>query len=452
MRRISIISASILVVIIGMIYLDPVQHPAGAHAPRNLVLISIDTLRADRLGSYGYHRATSPTIDRLAADSTLFERAITPAPWTLPAHASMFSGLYPHSHGVQKPSGQKISATTPLLAEILRANGFRTIGVTGGGYVARTYGFDRGFDRYFQAGDFARGPNLHHSIGRAVKKAKMELAQVNDGTPYFMFFHTYDVHCPYQPPKRLLGTFRSSNAEEIDAEHCGRTYYNRRRITAHNALYLSDRYDEGIRAVDEELEELFSYLRSRNDFDNTVIVLTSDHGEEFLEHGKIGHRESLHKELLLVPLIIRAPGGKPQRIVEHVSLIDIMPTILELFDISAPAPVDGISLAEIIRGTPPGGKIRPFQFSELENGRNLRSRIGNKSHLILDVETRDAYFFNLLDDPLEQNNLAGIKTAWFERKNTELLKFLNHYATSTPDPMQTVTDQQIKQLQTLGYL
>jgi arylsulfatase A-like enzyme len=413
--------------------------------PTNLVLISIDTLRSDRLGAYGYGRDTSPNIDALARESTVFERAVTPAPWTLPAHVSMFSGTYPHGHGVVQAKNNKISPSTTLLTEYLKARGYFTVGITGGAYVSHSYGFDRGFDVYLEPDKRKRATNI---IGASVEQARNELEKVKPGQPFFLFFHNYDVHCPYFPPKSYQGMFNSDGALPAE-DGCGAALVNP--ADKGRALFISDRYDESIRSVDDGIQGLLAYLRSRRDYEQTVIILTSDHGEEFLEHGRIGHKESLHRELLFVPLIVHVPHSPPQRVEEHVSLIDILPTALDLLGLEYSREIDGVSLAEVVTRSQDPSKIRPFELSELDRGVTLRSRIGEKSHLIFNPISGESLFYDLSKDPQEQNSLVEEEPEWFDRKHQELIAFMSRVTPAKSAPNKEAAEQ-LEKLKSLGYL
>jgi arylsulfatase A-like enzyme len=440
--RLSIIA--VLLIVTSLAVLGAFNFSSDRGRP-NIVLISLDTLRADRLSSYGYARATSPTIDALAQQSALFENAITPAPWTLPAHVSMLSGLYPHSHGVVQPRGSKISDSVPLLAELLKAHNYATIAVTAKGYLAKSYGFDRGFDQYAQLAPPRK--NIRDSVALATA----EIKRVPQGKPFLLFLHTYDLHCPYTPPRRFLHRFKSEDAEEIDTSQCGSTFYNTQQVSWGQAQYISDRYDESILAVDEGLKRLFAYLESRSDRDNTIIIITSDHGEEFLEHGQIGHQGSLHRELLFVPLIIKVPGKAARRVSQEVSLIDITPTILALTGISAPSTLDGVSLLPLIEGSGASAPTRDFQYSELDRGEILRSRIDSSSHLILNISTKTHAFFDLQNDPFEIKSVVAEQPEQFEEAYDQLMTFIDKAKVKAAAPL-TETHKQLRQLESLGYL
>jgi arylsulfatase A-like enzyme len=316
-----------------------------ASAP-NIVMISIDTLRADHLGSYGYDRPT-PNLDRVAADGTLFEQAIVQAPWTLPSHMSMLTGLYSRRHGVIHLT-DRLGESQVMLTEILRNAGYVTAAFVDGGYLSLSFGY-QGFDTF----DDGPGTSEKQPVENIVRKALRWLASTR-GRPFFLFLHTYQVHCPYDPlPRHDVYSDPDYRGPVQVAGNCG-GYYDalRQRLTLEPAdfAYIVAKYDGELHYVDEELGELFALLRTPRFADRTVIVVTSDHGENFDDHPRfpVGH-SSLHDEVVRVPLLIAGPGiPAGQRIREQVESIDIMPTLLDLIGLRPPAPVDGRSLAPLM--------------------------------------------------------------------------------------------------------
>lgn len=444
---------AIVIAFISLCVILNAQLQQKAVRPRyNLVLISLDTLRAERLGSYGYHRPTSPNFDALASESALFEQAVTTSSWTLPAHATIFTGLYPISHGVRSGKGRRIADDTDVFTEQLKTAGYRTFAVTGGAYVARVYGFDRGFDSYLQRSDYIRGARSLRSFPRAVEIAKERINHVPEDQPYFLFLHTYDIHCPYIPPKKIFGRFNSPGAEPIKLGKCGYDYYKQKGLSQAQALYLSDRYDEGILGVDEVLGGFLDFLRNRPDYERTIVVVTSDHGEEFMEHGGVGHKGSLYRELLLVPLIIRDPRGGAIRIKDSVSLVDLYPTMLELLGLDVPAHAQGSSLAGIVLGSPEETYLRPFQFSELQRGRVLISKFGPEKHLIVNIEDGTHEFYDHLSDPLEAINLAAEGHPQLQAAIERLQQFTSKLAGAQAGAVDDSSAEHLEQLRTLGYL
>lgn len=302
---------------------------------RGVVLLSIDTLRADHLGCYGYPLATSPFLDSLAARGTLFEAAYVQLPGTLPSHMSMLTGLYPEEHGVRPPDGV-LPEDIPLLAEILQRAGFATAGHTEGGYVDGSYGFSRGFAEFSDAAD-----------GGILTRARQFLAGRDRSRPFFLFLHTYAVHDPYFPTAEALADFWPRPHPETPAPTGPNLVdFNRGRWTmSQEALdFYRASYDASIRDFDGELRAFFEEMEPRGLLDDTVVIVTSDHGEEFREHGKMVH-EQVYPETLHVPLLIldpRRPG--PRRIPAIVQGVDTMPTVLELLGVPVPAGISGRSL------------------------------------------------------------------------------------------------------------
>jgi arylsulfatase A-like enzyme len=306
-----------------------------------VLLVSIDTLRADRLGCYGYARDTTPALDRFARERAVrFAHAVAEAPWTLPSHVTMLSGLHPLTHGVRR-ADQRPSEEVRLLAERLRDT-HDTFAYTDGGFLSEIFGFDRGFDA-FEA--------LDRDMERGVVGVLDSIRHLSGERPWFGFLHTYDVHCPYDPPAPYAGTFASPDAEPIEVEgRCGNPDFNALKLSAGQARYLSDRYDENVRRVDDALGKLFAAFDELDLWKDTIVIVTADHGEEFLEHGQIGHERTLSREVLAIPLLVAAPGVAPRVVEDVVGLADIVPTVLELTEHAPPARLDGRSLVALMHG------------------------------------------------------------------------------------------------------
>jgi len=321
------------------VWSDPVVYAPGRAARPNVVLVSVDTLRARSLGSYGYARDTSPFLDEIAAAGSVFEQAWTASVTTSPAHMSLFTGLYPARHGIRRGLDVKRPGV-PTLASQLRAAGYFTAAFTENGYLVRRRGFGEGFHQYTEnQGETQKAPGearLTFGQARAWVEAHREL-------PFFLFVHTYEVHSPYDPEEPHASLFEGDDAPgPADAA-----------IRA-----ARDRYDREIRAVDDELRAFFETLERAGAARDTLVVLTSDHGEEFAEHGGYQHGGAVFEESLRVPLVFWGPGRIPaaRRIAEPVSLTDVAPTLLALLDLPVPATLDGHSLAETLRG---GGAPAP---------------------------------------------------------------------------------------------
>jgi arylsulfatase A-like enzyme len=314
------------------VWSDPVVYPTFRSGERpNVLLVSLDTLRARSLGTYGYGRETSPFFDAVARRGTLFENAITASVTTSPSHMSLFTGLYPTNHGIRDGLQRKFPHVVTL-AERLREAGYRTTAFTENGYLIRRRGFGDGFDQYTEN----RGERA-----KALGEARLTFGQArrwieaNREVPFFLFVHTYEVHSPYDPDEPYATLFREDDAPGPDA----------RAIRAGR-----DDYDREIRIVDDELRKLFDTLDETGLSASTVVVVLSDHGEEFAEHGGFQHGAAVYEESLRVPLLFWGPGRIPagRRLTSPVSLIDVTPTIVDLLELPVPEDLDGTSLKSLL--------------------------------------------------------------------------------------------------------
>jgi arylsulfatase A-like enzyme len=421
-------------------WLAPGCTPADPHG---VILISIDTLRADRLGAYGYARDTSPALDVLARTGALFERVVAESSWTLPSHVTLLSGLEPASHGVSRPI-ERPAPEVRLLAEVLRDSGYRTLGLTDGVYLGAAYGFGRGFDAFDDA---------DKGLAKSLERAESWLSELPEREPFFVFLHTYDVHCPYAPSPGYAARFRSEDAEFVETEgRCGNPHFNAMDLSPGQTRHLSDHYDASIREADDQLGAFLARLAPKGVLEHAVLVVTSDHGEEFGEHGRIGHERTLYREALLVPLIVVGPGVPRTRVRAAVGLADVVPTILDLVGIRAPEPVDGRSLVPLMRGAPAQGADGDPRVSELAWQLRLRSILTDELHLILDVRTGEPLLFSVVDDPLETRNLAPLHP---DRVETLRALLERHEATARPRraaPLERLPPAQAEQLRRLGYV
>lgn len=298
----------------------------------NLILVSVDTLRADHLGVYGYPRDTSPALDAFARGGVVFDRAYSTSNWTLPAHVSMLTGLFANEHGVLKMS-QAISSEIDLLPAELGRLGYRSAAVVSAvPFLKAKHGFARGWEVYDDQTAFpsSRRKYAHHRfVGSAkVHRRAVELLEDLGGSRFFLFVHYFDVHGDYKAPQPYGTLFSSTN----DARHGVRVarHMEGTREQRAEAEKLLAGYDGEIRWVDSWLERLFAELERRGLMDNSMVVVTSDHGEEFLEHGELFHAKNLYDTSVRVPLIVRFPGRKyaGQRIAAPVSLVDLGATLL----------------------------------------------------------------------------------------------------------------------------
>lgn len=330
----------------------------------NLLLISVDTLRSDRLGCYGYGRVTSPIIDLIAEQGVLFENAFSASPKTTPSHMSIMTGLYPRAHNVYmwelspegRYSGRKLSEKVTTLAEILKENGYTNVAFTGGANVAGRIGFDRGFEIYDETAD---------TIGAC------RWLEGNADKKFFLFYHTYYTHDPYLPPppydtkydpgysgsmptrQKLMDELGIQEGEDWHGiwQLLQKRFWSTIDLTdPADRRHVNALYDGAINYVDNELiRALINSLKKAGVLDNTLIVFTSDHGEEFLEHGRLEHN-SIYREVASIPLIMRLPEILPagKRIKQLARTIDILPTILDLLGILSQTSIQGKTLLPAI--------------------------------------------------------------------------------------------------------
>ncbi len=407
----------------------------------NLIIISIDTLRADRLGSYGYDRDTSPTLDALAARGVRFEKVIAETSWTAPSHMTLLTGLHPATHGVTHE--RRLPDGVVTLAQVLRQHGYFTYANTGGGYVSRSFDFDRGFAVFEQA---------RKTFAVTQSRARKQLETLPPHTPFFFFLHTYDVHCPYDTPEEYARLFRTRPLEDhLDLTRCGGWRQPGELFTPGQVRFLSDQYDASIRWVDGAMAGFVDFLESRGTLADTVLVVVSDHGEEFDEHGRVGHRATLHAESLRVPLIIVAPGLEPRVVREGVGLIDLMPTLLEILAIPDPPLMQGRSLVSLVSGGDSGGFARPL-FSELDLKVHLRSVVDGEQHLIRDLESGTSQWFDWSRDATEQHGLDPSDSERGRRLEELLEEHLATLEVSEPAPEIELSPEVEESLRALGYV
>jgi arylsulfatase A-like enzyme len=314
----------------------PDTRPPAARGP-NILLVSIDSLRPDHLHSYGYDRETSPTIDRLAREGALFRTAVSPTSWTLPAHLSLLTGLTPRQHGVVSDD-QRLRDDALLLSEVLWRNGYTTVGLVSAPYLDAAYGFNQGFDLYDDYSIAKR--SFADSHRGATSPALVRLFgnwfdAWNAGgrqRPFFAFVHMWDVHFDYSPPPPFDTRFDPDYTGAVTSEDFETNPAIRPGMPVRDLAHIVALYDGEIRYTDQYLGLILARLHIAGVLDDTIVVVTADHGDEFFEHGRKGHKQALYDESVRVPLIIRFPPRVAAgRIVdEQVRLIDIPTTIIGL--------------------------------------------------------------------------------------------------------------------------
>jgi hypothetical protein len=380
--------------------------PQLGNGIRKVLLISIDSLRADRLGCYGNSRSTSPAIDRVAAAGVRFDDAVSTAPWTLPSHMSMVTGRDVLSHGVVDEAEILIDAI-PTLAGTLQAEGFSTVGIVSEGVLLGHWrGFGRGFDHYHDITELNRPAPRPEEHAPVATEFAIDYLRQNRDERLFMFLHYWDVHYDYNPPPPYdsmfdpdyRGSIEPTGFIDNEAIHAG--------MAERDLQHVISLYDGEIRWVDDHIARVIGTVEELGIFDETAIIITADHGDAFFEHGSKGHGLTLYRELMQIPLIIRAPGLPPGTVVKQpVSLTDLMPTILELTRVTPPARIDGISLLGLMTG------------AETSEGRavyGVRCALAQPGCLFLQYSAVDSMIFGVwpfelelyaADDRMQRRNL-----------------------------------------------
>jgi len=382
--------------------------------PELVILISLDTLRADRLELYGYGRTTAPNLSALAAEGVLFRTVCAQSTQTLTSHKSLFTGKYPATLMLEETGADLLELTgvsdareylvdtfrrvkTRLAAGFSEA-GYRTAGFTDGAWMSREAGFDTGFETFDDAGG-----GLASILPRGLAWLAADVEH-----PSFLFLHAYDVHCPYTSPEPYDSAFCPDHAAHIRLDDkCGKGALSGIQLTAADLAALTDHYDGGILSADALLGGFFRELRARGLYDRALIVVTSDHGESLGERGAIGHG-GLYLEQLLVPLILKPPLGwklPTASVEEPVELVDLLPTLCALCSIPVGGDLDGRSLLPTLyRGV--RGRDYLVAQTSFEEAPALRSSPAKRTLLrpgrwqvIHDVDRSEAEFFALDQDP-----------------------------------------------------
>ncbi len=406
-----------------------------------LLLISVDTLRADRLGCYGYDRDTSPNLDALAQESVLFRDMFSNSPKTASAHMSLFTSLLPTVHKVRNQS-KRLGLKTPILAhnrltiaQVLNRNGYWNACIAGGGNIQHEMGFGRGFKDRFETALW--------DVKKVVNRTLERFDQAEQaGTPPFVFMHTYQVHGPYLPPAEYEQRFAPNPSPIIgarvalysqlpfnkqwsvmnrgpDGDETKAYWYGKERFGEDEARYLSDLYDGEVAYTDFQLGRLIESLRRSGKLDSMIVVILADHGEEFLEHGDFEH-DQLYREHLHVPCIVRLPGGTlgGTEVQGMTSLIDVMPTLLELLDIEGPVTMAGSSLVEAMHSGSTENEPVVSERVMFPGDYKAALRTQQSSVIFHATESQlDAY--DLTTDPHEQKDVA--ETASFSQPAADTL-------------------------------
>ncbi|MFH1312220.1 MAG: sulfatase [Candidatus Eisenbacteria bacterium] len=382
----------------------------------NVVLIGVDTLRPDHLGCYGYGRDTSPNIDRLARSGVLCENPVSQCPWTLPSFASVMTSLYPTQHGAGIHMNS-MRTSFPTLAGMLNERGYATGAVVNVSVLSTEFGVDRGFEHYD-----ASAPGVRRVADQVTEDALAWIDSVDD-RPFFVFVHYFDPHLSYSPAAPYDTLYDPGYDGEIGNSFERETYLRMRPAlfgeeneqTRADWNHIRALYDGEIAFTDEAIGDLLAGLEERGISSNTLVVLLSDHGEEFFEHRGYGHGHTLYREVIDVPLIFSLPARLPAgvRLSRQVRLVDIMPTVLDLLGFDGDTHFEGVSLAPMLTGKGNSDRVEAAIFpvgvaysEELQRGGERKGVTAYPWKLVYDVSDGEERLYNLQQDPGETENLV----------------------------------------------
>ena len=366
--------------------------PTDESGPPNIIVISLDTLRADYVGRKKEGRDLTPQLDRFRETGVVFENAMTTYPSTTGSHMSLFTGVYPATHETIH-ARKVLPQAIPTMAETLAGHGYATAAVTENAMLNARSGFLRGFDSYQEQ----KGDDVWSTDG-AIEKTFADALTWLEAHPderFFLFIHTYQVHFPYTPPDRH-NHFRKNLKGKLPKEKLAR-----------QAFWSEAGYAGEIIYMDTELGALLETLGERIDLENTIIVITSDHGEEFAEHGHIGHAETLHSEVLNIPMSIHYPGriAPGTRVQAPASLVDILPTVLDFAGLPPRPNAQGISLRPLIAGDPLAAPRAIYAQNYGKNGQQWAARTLDRKFIFNGNQKVPGKSYDLGSDPDEQNPL-----------------------------------------------
>ena len=400
----------------------------------NVLLITLDTTRADRIGSYGYAAAETPSLDALASKGVLFENAVTPTAFTLPSHSSIMTGLYPPFHGVRLNGGAALADVQVTLAERLAASGYRCGAVVGAFVVDQRWGLSQGFESYDD--DFEMAPDQKLDLA-GVQRPGDQVVDVGlgwldqpDERPFFAWLHFYDPHIPYDPPEPYRSRFDGGGKNGL--------------------------YDGEIAFTDAQVGRLLDWLDDRGLAENTVVVVVGDHGESLGDHGEKEHGYYIYDATVKVPLIVRVPGADLEgvRVPAQVRTIDVLPTVLDLVGVEAPSPLHGESLVSLMFDPEEAGPKNAYLESmsvHLQYGWSALYSVRTSSYKFIDAPREELY--DLSWDPSESENLLKKEPEVVQGLRSTLAALREEIEVGAPEIQEADLDQEtLGMLAALGYV
>jgi len=428
---------------------------APAKGPPNLIIILVDTLRADHLHYSGYARGTSPNIDTLAAESIIFENHYSTASRTGPAVASIITGLHPRSHCVINPlihwdAKGVLGEEQTTLAELLRNEGYHSYGFITNLNVTERFGFAQGFEVYQPVG----AGNV-----KAVNKAALAVLQQRPEKPFFLYLHYMEPHSPYTAPREYKRLFVDAGYRgPITGQHSqlDQIVAGKLTVDARDVQELEGLYDQEIKYFDDEIGRFIQTLKDRGLYENTIIVFVADHGEEFLEHGSVLHGYTLYEDQLRVPLFIHDSRREEPRKVEAVTRhVDLLPTLLDMMGLYYLGDVQGQSLIPLMEGAPAEDwEVPVYAEASLMAVKTIRRRslmIEGWKLIETEIPSPTLELYHIAEDPGERRELSAENP----EKRDHLLEQMRSLEAQMPlAQSRTVKlrEQEIEALRSLGYV
>ena len=484
-----------VLVVAGVVSGRDLEIPVAARQDRgsgrpNVLLIVMDTVRADHTSLYGYERDTTPELKRIARQATLYERFVATSNTTLPTHASMFTGLYPLTHGAHFAPprfrhGRPLDDRFRTLAEILAENGYDTFGVVANaGYVSARYGLAQGFQAFDARLPVPIETHVNHCIRRSMKgllesfgnthefdRMTLRAEDINRNvfrvldaaqarkSPFFLFVNYMDGHSPYVPPAPFHRMFPGRDPSlklDMSMRFRRAVFQRTHKLESREVDHLVSQYDGAIAYLDQQLGTLWARLEQQKLLDNTLVIITADHGEAFGEHDVIEHSVTLYRHQTFVPLLIKYPHQQQAAVHQQVtSQVDLLPTVLTTVGLAAPSGLPGHALTTEM-SAPPSAVSEAYPHAVVLTWRPTLPRLQRSltldgSRFILSSNnTRELYAAP--EDPKEQRNLCGADPARAKALEASLEAWLSQTVEYTGRPIQDIDPQTLERLKSLGYV
>ena len=408
---------------------------------RQVLLISIDTCRADHLSCYGYSQETTPNIDAIADQGTLFENALSPLPYTLPAHCTMLTGTLPPFHGVLDNADYRLSEQITSLPRLLKDGGFSTAAFVSSFVLDARFGMDQGFDLYDD--DFEDTSNTVGINQRRGDETTRRVIQWLDKHPTeksFIFLHYYDPHFTYEPPEPFASGFKNVPPPQ--------------HVSARIQQTLFDGYAGEIAYTDQCIGQVIDKLKQLDLYDSTLIIITSDHGEMLGQHGEITHGYFVYQPALKVPLILKTPGhSRARKITDTVGIVDIMPTVCSMLNIEIPTPIQGQDLSACLSGGSLSTPDRHLLCQSLEPTKySVNPLTGVVSDQYKYIRTTRPELYDLVSDPHELNNLAAQEPERLQYMEQALRDILETSTRQKEIGKAGLDEATRRRLESLGYI